>query len=177
VGGVQEGGRDGEKGELQTGGQEGLATHADTTKVGGIADDEERSDFGVRGEPAGQGDNLRESAETARLDVLDAALAGLKQDKVVAVLRGQVLGEFQKVQRRGQGHLGEAPDFKAAHTEQESWGEPFAKELKGVVFAAHVAGEDKNEVRRAWVIGRGEPGVQPGQQRARPIESLGRGFH
>jgi len=98
MGGVQEGGRDGEKGELQAGGKEGLATHADTTKVGGIADDEERPDFGMRGEPAGQGDNLRESAETAWLDMLDVTFLALKHDKIMTLLRGQVLGKFQEIQ-------------------------------------------------------------------------------
>ena len=85
---------------------------------------------------------------------------GLKQDKVVALLRGQLLSQFQKIQGRRQGHLGKAADFEAAHAEQESWGEAFSKKLKGIVLAAHVAGKDKNEVPRADGVSRREPGVQ-----------------
>jgi hypothetical protein len=72
--------------------------------------------------------------------MLDATFVGLEQDKVVALLGRQVLGQLQKIQGRRQGHLGKAADLEPAHAEQESWGEAFAKKLKGVVFAAHVAG-------------------------------------
>jgi hypothetical protein len=166
VGRVQERVGDGEKSDLQAGGQKASATHADAAQVRGVADEEERMDFGMRGEPAGQGGNLRERAKAAWLDMLHTALLALKEDKVVALSRGSVLGQFQEIQGRRKGHLGKAADFEAAHAEQESWGESFAKKLKGVVFAAHVAGEDKNEVRRADGVSRREPGMQPRQQRA-----------
>jgi hypothetical protein len=85
--------------------------------VRGVADEEERMDFGMRGEPAGQGGNLRESARAAWLDMLHTAFLALKEDKVVALLRGKVLGEFHKIQERRQGHFGKAADLEAAYAE------------------------------------------------------------
>jgi len=97
--------------------------------MAGVTEDKNRTDGWVLLEPVGQDGNFCKRPEPARENTLNFCALAFEEDKIVPLRRRNVLRDLQEVEWNWQGHLGEAPDFKPAHAEENSWCDLLAKEF------------------------------------------------
>ena len=144
--------------------------------MAGVTEDKNRTDGWVLLEPAGQGGNFCKRSEAAWENMLNFYALVFEEYKIVALRRRNVLRELQEVEWNWQGHLGEAPDFKPAHAEENSWRELLAKEFECVALALHSSRKHKDEIGGPRLISRREPAAD-GRDESPDWSGLSHGPH
>src|ERR1700722_12312417 len=89
--------------------------------------------------------------------MLHLHLPPVKENKIVALRRRQLLRPFQEIQRNRQSHLRETPYLKAPHAKQEPRCKSLAEKFQCVFLAIHSPGKDENKVCAPRDIRRREP--------------------
>lgn len=104
--------------------------------------------------------------------MLHAHFLALEENKIVPLVRRHLLRQLQEIRWSWKVHLGEAPDFETAYTEQNSRRQPLTEKLQSVFLPMHSSGEHKNQVGAPRGIRRRKPGAQARQALRGLVEIL-----